>query len=763
MKTFYRSFAGGELTPEMFGRLDLSKFQTGLQQAENFIILPHGPAARRPGFRFNLEAKVSSQRVRLIPFVFSATQAVVIEFGDSYCRFHTESGTVLEAAQSINAATQTNPGNFALTAHGYSNGDWLFLSMTGVGMQELNGRFLVVANATVNNFELTDTDGTPIDTSASIAFTGGTVARVYTLASPYTPSQLFDIHYAQDSDVLTLTMQGMAARELRRSGPTSWAFSTVSFAPTIAAPTGQVATPTTATPTGLVAQGYVITAVAADGITESAASGSAATSNNLSISGNFNTISWSAVTGAVRYYVYKYRGGVAGFIGQTTTLSLVDDNILPDTSVTPPESAITLNDSAGNYPTAVTHFERRRWFAGTANKPQTVWATRNGTLSNLTSSVPNREDDGMEFRIAAQQQNAIRHLMPLTDLVALTVGGEFRIFADGGPAVSPSTISLKPQGFTGASNVQPAFAKSAVLYVQAQGSRINELNYEPGGTGAFRSDDVSLLATHLVDGYTIAELAFQRGAQPVLWAVRSDGVLLGMTYVPDQKVFAWHQHSMAAGGIVESCAVIPESNSDVLYIVVRRTVDGVSRRYIERLSPRFFSAQEDAFFVDSGLTYDGAAETIIRGLWHLEGQTVSILADGAVMPEQVVTEGTITLDTAASVVHVGLGYRSRLKTLPLALETVQAVGQGVPKNVNEVYIRVSQSSLLEAGPTFDDLRENQARAVSVPYDSPPPLITGEIVLSLDPEWSADGSVCIQQDKPLPLTVVAMALDVAVGG
>jgi hypothetical protein len=763
VKTFYRSFAGGELTPEMFGRLDLAKFQTGVKRARNFMLLPHGPAARRPGFLFNAEAWNSAQRVRVIPFVFNATQAVMIEFGDLYCRFHTENGTVLEPAQSITSFTVASIGVFTKAAHGYTTGDTVFVLDSG-GLSALNGRFLNVLVLSVNTFQLIDLYTVPISTLGFPAYAGtATMARVYTIYSPFDSTQLFDLHYAQDSDVLTLSVPTSPTYDLRRSGATSWAFTGVSFLPTTPAPTAPTAVATVVTATGLVAQSYVITTVAADGVTESAASAVATCNNNLALAGNLNTISWAAAAGASRYYVYKLRGGVYGFIGQTTTLSIVDDNILPDTSVTPPEAVYSLNIGSDYYPSAVAHFERRRWFAGTSGKPQTIWATRNGTLSNLTSSIPSREDDGMEFRIAAQQQNAIRHLVPLTDLVALTVGGEFRIFADGGPALSPSTISIKPQGFTGASNVQPAMARSSVLYVQSQGSRVNELSYDPSGTGSFRSEDVSLLAPHLFDGYTIIEIAYQRGAEPMLWVVRSDGALLSMTYVPEQKVFAWAQHFVGGDGLVESCAVIPESNRDVLYTVVRRTINGISKRYIERLSPRFFAAQEDAHFVDCALVYDSTPTATLRGLWHLEGEMVSILADGAVVADQVVSGGGITLSDAASVVHVGYGYTSQLETLPLALESVQAVGQGVPKNVNEVYIRVSQSSVLEAGPTFDDLRENQARAVSVPYDSPPPLVTGEIVLSIDPEWDADGTVCIQQDKPLPLTVVAMALDVAVGG
>ncbi len=760
-KSLYRSFAGGEITPELFGRLDLPKFQTGLRKSLNFVTLPHGPATRRPGLVYGNEAKDSTQAVRLIPFSFSATQAVMIEFGHQYVRFHTSSGTVLETVKNVSAVTQANPGVFTSNAHGYSNGDWVYALGFG-GMTALNFRFFIVQNVTANTYTLTRLDGTAINTTSLPAYTGGgTTGRVYTLASPFSSSDLASIKYAQNSDVLTLSSQTVASRELRRSGATSWAFSTVSFTPTLAAPAGVTCTATKPTPTNVTAQHYKVTSVAADLVTESLASADATDTNNLTIAGNFNTISWSAAAGAARYYVYKQRGGTYGFIGQTTGLSLIDDNILADTTLSPPEANITLNSGAGDYPGAVTYHERRRWFAGTVNEPQNIWATRNGTESNLTSSIPSREDDGMEFRIASQQQNAIRHLVPLADLIALTTGGEFRIFADGGPAISPSTISIKPQGYSGAADVQPALTSSSALYVQAQGSRVRELAYDPNGTGFYRSLDASLLATHLFNGYTLTELAYVRAPESVLWAVRNDGALLGMSYVPDQQVFGWHQHT--TDGFFESVAVIPEGNEDVLYAVVRRVINGRTVRNIERLKSRFFAAQEDAFFVDSGLTYDSTPATTINGLWHLEGETVQIMADGAVVPDRVVTNGSITLPTAASVVHVGLGYVSDIITLPLAYEGMQAAGQGTMKNVSKVYLRVVNSSVVQAGPTFDKLREYPARQVSDPYGSPPSLQTFEAPLSIDPNWNTDGAVCIRQDLPLPFTLAAMALDTQIGG
>lgn len=743
-KSLYRSFAGGEITPELFGRLDLPKFQTGLRKALNFITLPHGPAARRPGLMFINEARDSTRAVRLIPFVFNANQAVQIEFGHLYVRFHTSSGTVLEAAKTVTAVA----GNtVTVTAHGYVIGDDIFLA----------GRYLRVASVpTANTFTVVDRWG------AAVTPTGATTAaRAYVLASPYSDTDLPTLDFAQDSDVLTITTQGVPAKELRRAGATNWSFTSADFSPPAAPGTPPGLTQTAPSPGPAEPQTYVYTYVLDDGVTESLPSPSDTVSTALQLAGNYNTISWSSIVGAARYYVYKQRGGIFGFIGQTTGTSIVDNNILPDTTITPPTADITLNTVAGDYPASVTYHERRRWFAGTANKPQNIWATRNGTQSNLTSSVPSRDDDALEFRIAAQQQNAIRHLIPLSDLVAFTVGGEFRIFSDGGAAITPTTLSTKPQGFSGSDQPQPVLTTQSALYVQAQGSRVRELAYDPSGTGFYRSTDVSLLATHLFNNYTVKELAYTRAPESVLWAIRSDGIMLGMSYVPDQQVFGWHQHQ--TDGVFESCAVIPENNEDVLYVVVRRTIDGRDVRYIERLTSRQFANQASAFFVDAGLSYSGAPITTVSGLWHLEGEAVQILADGSVVLDKTVQNGSVTLDTAASVVQVGKGYLSDLVTLALAYEGAPASGQGTMKNVSKVYMRVVNSSVIKAGPSFSKLREYPARAVSDPYGSPPSLQTLEAPLSIDPNWSTDGSVCVRQDLPLPLTVAAMALDTAIGG
>lgn len=823
-KTLLRSFAGGEITPELAGRLDLTKYQTGLSLARNFITLPHGPATRRPGFTFVNEARDSTQAVRLIPFSFSADQTVVLEFGHKYIRFHIAGGTLLEPAVVITSITSNSVVTTA--PHGYSTGDWVYIG----------ARYYKLTLTGISTFTVTDLR------NAAATPSGTTATRVYTIATPYEAGDLFDLHYAQNADVLTIAHPAYPVKELKRLGATNWTLTDISFAAPSGAPANVVATATIGTPGDESPQTYVVTAVGADGVTETMASAPDTVSNNLSVAGNYNTITWNAVDGATRYNVYKQRGGTFGYIGQvrlatggtpatiatatrpdgdntvtvatagahgfttgdvvfvdgtgnnsidgawliTVTggstftfkstkktfadvtggtasvpaLALVDDNVLADTTQSPPEDIIVLNTDTDEYPSAVTYHEQRRWFAGTTEKPQVLFATRTGTESNLTNSIPSRDDDAMELRLAAAQNNLIRHLVPLSDLIALTAGGEFRIFADSAPAITPTSVSIKPQGYAGANNVQPAVTTGSLLYVQAQGSRVRDLSYN-WESNAYRSIDVSIMAPHRFNGFTLTQLAYSRAPESILWAVRGDGTLLGLTYVPDQQVYGWHAHDTE--GLFESVCVVAEENEDVLYAVVNRTISGRAVRYIERLHTRFFTDQADAFYVDSGLTYDGTPVTTISGLWHLDGKQVDILTDGAVHPRRTVVNGQVTLDYAASTVHVGLPVTADLRTLPLALEGMQAAGQGTVKNISKVHLRVSQSSVVQAGPTFTRLREYPARAVLDPYGSPPALRDGEITLSVDPAWNQDGAVCVRQDLPLPLTVLSMTLELQTGG
>ena len=976
-RTYTRSFAGGEVSPEMWGRIDDVKFQTGAAKLQNFIALPQGPAENRPGTAFVREVKDSTKRTRLIPFTFSTTQTMVLEMGAGYFRFHTQGATIGPGTPAAYSTTKTisavNTGTetFTSNTHGYANGTPVQVSATTTLPAPLvAATTYYVINAAANTYQLSLTaTGSAIDITTAgsgtittnqvysvgnlvssggvnyycIASTAGNTppnatywyampAGIYEIPNPYAEADLFDIHYVQSADVLTLVHPGYAPRELRRLGATTWTLTTISFASTVTSPTGVSVTAnrgealdligfTTANPGvahavaphglavgdpvyldggtwtnpfpddyyivsgisagdkfrvrsyssgieldttsygtwssgGYVQFGdksldftsyYVVTTIAPNGIDESEPSSAASANNNLNAAGSSNTITWSSVTGAARYNIYKRQNGLYGLIGQTDLTTFTDNNIGPDMGITPP-IIDTVFASAGNYPGAVSYFEQRRVFAGTTNAPQTMWMTRTGTESDISYHIPIQDTDRIAFRVAAREANTIRHIVPLTQLLALTSAAEWRISPVNSDTITPTTISVRPQSYIGANNVQPSIVNNTVVYCSARDGHVRELGYSWQASG-FVTGDLSLRSTHLFDNYDITDMCYSKAPQPLLWFISSTGSMLGLTYIPEQQVGAWHQH--VTDGSFESCAAVAEGAEDRLYVVVKRTIGGVTKRYVERFASRQVTTIENCFFVDCGLTYDGTnttattvtvtgstylpsdtltitassaifqfpststpptdindaivmtdsagnkyrlriigttsttvatarvdvtlpaalrntattvwafARDTISGLSHLEGKTVSILADGAVMPQVVVASGQVTLQRASVLVHVGLPYESDLETLPMALQ-MEAFGQGRAKNVNEAFLRVYRSSGIFVGPDNDNLTEAKQRTTE-PYGSPPGLKTDEIGVKLTPTWRQSGRIYVRQADPLPLTIVGLTLEVAIGG
>jgi hypothetical protein len=728
-KVLVRSFAGGEITPEMYGRLDNVKFQTGMAKCLNAFVLPHGPATKRPGFGFVDYAGDSTAAVRVIPFAYSADQTMVIELGKEYIKFHTGGATLqVGTPAAYSGATAYVPGDLVTFS-----GDVYYC----------------IANTTGN--------APPIPTYWYLV-----PSADYQIPSPYAAADLFRLRYTQSADVLTITGIGYRPRELRRLGATRWVLSAPSIGAAVAEPGVPTVAVTAGTGTAYNKNAYYkVTAVSADGAEESLSPGpSSGAANDLTLSGAKNVVSWTAATGASGYRVYKAVNDVDrlyGFIGETTGLLFTDDNITPDYSHNPPASTIRL-DTSGNYPTAVTYYEQRRAFGGTTNNQQTVYMTRTGTESNMSVSSPGNSNDALSFSVKAQQQNAIRHLVPLNDLLALTAGGVWRISSNDG-ALLPDTISTKSQTFYGANEVTPALTGHSCLYAETNGRRLRDIGYS-WEAQAFTSDDRSVMAPHLFLDYTLVDLAYSRSPDQLLWCVRSDGVLLAMAYVPEHQVFGWSQ--CTTDGTFESVCVVAENNEDVLYAVVRRSLGVGVVRCIERLATRRFAAQEDAFYVDCGLTYDGAPATTISGLDHLNGKAVSVLADGAVLNFSAVSGGSITLPVAASVVHIGLPYTMDIQLLPLSIEGAEAGGQGTIKAIDYAYIRVNRSGPFAAGPSFDDMTDVPIRT-DEPYGSPPRLQSRTLDIFINPSLDQDAQLCLRSDDPTPFTASSVAMKVTLGG
>jgi hypothetical protein len=759
VKSLFRSFAGGEITEEMRGRLDLVSYQTGLSLCRNCVTLPHGPATSRAGLEFGNEAGDSTRRVALIPFIFSPTQSLMLEFGHLYMRVYSNGASVLESAVAISNVTIAAVAAFTtLAAHGYTTGQMVFLNNI-VGPTALNGRMVRVVVTGTSSFTATDLAGVAISTVGQPAYvSGGTVSRVYQIATPYTEDHLRELRYAQSNDVMTITHPSYQQRELRRLGATNWTLNTLAFSPTIATP----AAPTVAagSGSGSVTYTYVTTAIADETLEESSPSPSASTTNNLATGGHFNNITPAAVAGAIRYNVYKLISGIYGYIGQTDGTVFRDDNITPDTAVTPP-----IPDDpfvgANNYPSAVGYAGGRRWFGGTNNVGLGLRATRSGTESNMSFSIPTQDDDRISVKVNAQKAATIQHIVPLDKLFVLTSAGEWLIDTAGSDILTNNSIFPRQQGAIGASPVTPVATNMSILYAQARGGRVRQLMYADT-RAAFNTDDLCLMAPHLFDGFTIVSMGFSVAPHPTVWCVRSDGVLLGLTYVPEQKVMGWHQHT--TDGAFESVAVIPEGDEDIPYAVVRRTIGARTVRYIERMVTRRSKPQAASFFVDSGLQYNGTPVTAVSGLHHLEGKTVSILADGATQPQQVVTAGRVSLQAGhpgASTITVGLPYTQRVETLPPVGE-VEAYGQAGTKNIAKVWLRVVASGAMKVGTSDSALREVAIRT-NEPFGAPPRLQTGVLEVTPDGDWENDTRVVVEMQDPLPMTITGIMPDTGYGG
>lgn len=343
------SFAAGELSPSTYGRVDLAKYHSGVALSRNFYVDYRGGLSSRFGTLFVGQCKDSSTANRLIPFTFSTVQTYALVFGNFSMRVVKNGAYVTEPSKAITGITQANPGVLAVAAHGFSNGDLVFASGIG-GMTQLNSRFGTVVVVDAGHFSLLDMYGVPISTTLYGAYTsGGTVARVFTLVTPYAAADLALLKYSQSADTMTLNHPSYAEQQLTRTQHWVWAIAPTVFTPTTSIPTGVAATPSSA---GTTVYQYVVTAVSSNGVSESLPSPvvSSASAQMSTTVGAKNTVSWNGNPGDTLYNIYRTpenpggspaAGALYGYVGSTVPAAVntfIDTNILPDFTNAPPQA-----------------------------------------------------------------------------------------------------------------------------------------------------------------------------------------------------------------------------------------------------------------------------------------------------------------------------------------------------------------------------------------------------------------------------------------
>ena len=758
-----QGFTGGEVSPSMYGRFDDAKYQQGLAMCRNFMVLPQGPVVNRPGFEYVRAVKYADKKTVLLPFVYSNDQTMCLEFGDRYIRFHTDGATVMSGSAPYEVATPYDADQLD-GLHFAQSADILTLVHPSYAPRELrrygptDWRLVEIAfNPSVSAPTISEVTYSCGDDSAS-------GKDRYTLS--------YAVTAVADNDGVEVESKASATKSVKGNLYITNSYATIKWS----AVSGAARYRVYKSYKGLL--GYIGETTdlsfiddnyeADEGITPplydtifSRDKGIASVTVSSQGSGYTGDVSLvvTDTTGSGAMLKPKISGGkITGVMVVSGGMNYSNPTI---TVVADKGSGASLSatvGTVGDYPSAVTYYEQRRCFAGTFTRPQMIWMTRSGTESDMSYTLPSKDDNRIKFRIAALEASRVLHLVPLSQLIALTESTEFRVTSVNSDALTPTSISVKPQAYVGSSEVQPIISNSSMVYVASRGGHVREMGYNWQASG-FTTGDLSIRAAHLFEDDRVIDMAQSKAPVPTIWCVMDNGSLTGLTYLPEQNIAAWHRHDTKHGAF-ESVAVVPEGEEDALYAVVRREINGQTVRYIERMHKRYFEDLQDAFYVDCGATYRGAETSTISGLTWLEGEEVAILANGKVLPNQVVTNGKISLSEPATLVHVGLPIEADIQTLPTVLSLQDgSYGMGHMKNINEVWARVYKTSGFFAGPNFDELSEYKQRTTEN-YGTPPELMDKEIALTLFARWSDTGAVCIRQPYPLPMTLVNITYEIA---
>lgn len=816
------SFAGGEIGPSLYGRIDMSKYQVALRKCDNFIVRQYGGVENRPGTRFIGEAKYADRKCRLIPFQFSTIQTYALEFGHNYMRVIKDGAYVLNSSnaiyelampyadsdlfrikftQSADVLTLVHPAYPPKELRRYAHDNWQI-----VDVETKNGPFDDINIDEAIKVYASASIGTVTLTASSAIFGAEQVGKLFYLEQPVI-----------DSVPVWETSKTTVIDDVRRADSNYYRANTA----------GKTGTLRPSHTEGMSWDGWGGTGSSDTGIQwEYLHSG-------------FGIVRITAVASD-------------GLTATATVLSYIPSQVVGSANASYKWARFAWN-SVNGYPGTVVYYQQRLYFAASTAYPQTIWASRTGDYKDFGKSNPLQDDDRIIYTYAGRQVNEIRHLIDVGNLIALTSGGEYTISGDQNKVLTPASFSFSSQGNSGSSNVPPIAVANIALFIQEKGSAVRDLAYSFDVDG-YQGTDLTILANHLFQKRSIIDWSFCIVPYSSAFCIRDDGKLLVMTYLREQQVFAWAPQSST--GKYESTCSISEGSEDAVYFVVNRTINGQVKRYIERLSSRLFTNEEDAFFVDCGLSYDGRntssrtmtisggsgdwdyradytitasgvayftgadvgsqlqfpytgtdpdngepvamelrcdivsvtssnavviranrnvppvlraaattnwqmARPIFSGLAHLEGQTVNILSDANVEPQKVVSGGAVTLESPGAVVHIGLPIAAEFETLDINIngqETLLDKKQLIPT----VTLVVNASRGIWASTPGGSWYEYPQREFEF-YDDPVDDATGKVEVKLDSNWDKNGRVKIRQLDPLPLSVLAVLPRLTVGG
>ena len=825
--TMVNGFNAGELTPQLDGRTDLDKYYKGCSTLSNMSILPYGGVTKRPGSYYIANAKYSATRAELIPFEFSVDESYVMEFGNLYARFFTDGGAIVDVnsdpievvtpylAQDVNDLRYVQSANFMYFAHSdyppakltrTAADSWTFTETEfdrGPFLDENTTITTITPSALTGDVNLVSStpifDANHVGSHWQITHIIDSNVVDFSLADDLPPASTSSVFVQKNRDfswLFTNSWTGTVTLQRSYDGEATWEEVTTVTA---------AGTPPPYEGTELVNDAYY-RAYRESGL------------------GSDMTSSFTAKTfsqeGVVEIDTFVDVNNVSG-----TAI-----HSLGKTAATVKWSEGAFSEYRG-WPKCISLFQNRVIYAGTEFQPQTVFMSVSDQWENMRIGAD--DGDAAIFTIAADKINPIQWMASLRYLVIGTSGGEWILTGGGQTAVTPTSIDVRLESNLGSESIQGIMVNNLLMYVQRGGRKLREMPYD-FASDSYDARDLTLLSEHLTRG-GICDIDYAKTPDSVVAVTLENGGVLNLTYKPDQQVFGWAKMDY---GNVESLCVIPGTSESEIWLTVNRTIDSNTVRYIEQVQTRDWGDdQQDAYYVDSGLSFDGGdpaaltditsadpgvvtsvghgyidgAQITLSGvvgmtqvnlksfavelidvnsfslrdpadvfdwdtttysdyssgglitgvaksfttLTHLEGETVVMVGDGSYAGTATVSGGAVTLMAYFNTVHVGLPYTSQLRTMRLNIPGSDGSVQGAAQRIISCRIRLYQSLGVQIGPTFDDLIDIEFRETGDTLNVATPLYSGDKTELFMTSYQEQSYICVQSEKPLPMTVLAL--------
>lgn len=790
----------GEFSPRLYGRLDVDQYRNAFEQITNAIPLPQGPLTKRPGTQFVIPHKDETKKARTIDFIFNVEQAYVLEFGEFYIRIHRNRGTLLSGTAITNGTFDSDISGWTDASVGTGSishdTDKMELAsgvgtdfakaqqeLTFMGIEQYTLTLDVITNPVTIRFGttagaddiLSDTviavgTGQTVSFTPSVAGsvwvqisneTASTSARVdnisldtpiLTLDSPYTEEEVICLDYTQSADVLFLTTINNRIHSLTRQGAAQWELKEVDV---IDGPYDEANADSSKTLQPSATTGTV---------TITAAGHAPFTSGDI---GRWVRIDHGTVSDPVWGAAV-----ITGFTSSTQVTAEVSTFFPFNATTAKSEWRLGQWSDGQGWPEKCTFHEQRFVMARSTTYLDTVWTTESigWSKDSIVMSPTNKDgqviaSNAINAPLSSGQSNAIEWMSSGSVLAIGAQGSESILEAsDRGKALAPDNHRVILATASGCrAKVRPIRVNGRILFAQRIGFKINEFQFA-FELDAFTAPDITILADH-INRPGVAQSAYVQSPFSIVWWLLEDGTISALTYVAEQEVGGWSKHEIGGSfgatdhAVVEDITAIPSQDGEMteLWMSVKRTIDGNTRRYIEVMHKPFFrDVQQEAFYSDSYLIYSGALTDTITGLDHLEGETVWILSEGSVEEPQVVTGGQIVLDDETTYAVVGLPNESIMRTLSYEAQTIYGSAQGSKKRLTEIHALVYETQGLEVGRDLDSMRIMPDRAPNDLMDTPPPLISDWVEFNIITGWDDQAQIYLRHSYPLPFTLSALA-------